>query len=567
MKGLYLIDCVSMASFLSLPTMASSVQQPIIQYEAARADASLRQRADAPMVRSAFLRLNGDDYVRYKKLASDPMKALPKDDISFPVERIIVTSNERVLRKYKNQLEIYNHSNIGANGIAFLQNQLQEQLLVDGYVTSQVVVPNQDLHSGILTFEIMPGYVEDIVLTNPHVRTNWRSAFPIKKGTVLRRQALEQGIDQMRSVPGQDITMTIEPGTKPMHSIVALRVEQKGFVHGAVMVDNSGYAATGKVQGTTFLSFSQLLGLNDVLTASYTKNLGSNHEGGDSKQYAVNYSIPDGNRTYRFSLYKYDYHQLLFMPNEFVASGMTRGQEFTVEQVLNRTSHSKTTAVAKVIRKERHNFLDDVEIGVQEQKTTAVELGLAHRQYRLHTVFDTYLFYRQGVPWGGAMIRDWEGIRDNPTTQYRMVGLEGQIQTGVRIGHKQGVYTLRFRSQLTDKRLFGTDQFSIGGRYSVRGFSGEETLRGDSGYYIQNEWALPFRKQNITPYIGVDIGHVWGPSTHSQVGNTLIGGVIGVRGTIGDSVNYDVSLGTPIKKPSGFETDSSVWFVRGSYRF
>lgn len=50
MKGLYLIGCVSMASFLSLPTMASSVQQPIIQYEAVRADASLRQRADAPMV-------------------------------------------------------------------------------------------------------------------------------------------------------------------------------------------------------------------------------------------------------------------------------------------------------------------------------------------------------------------------------------------------------------------------------------------------------------------------------------------------------------------------------------
>ncbi|MDY5481139.1 MAG: ShlB/FhaC/HecB family hemolysin secretion/activation protein [Veillonella caviae] len=120
---------------------------------------------------------------------------------------------------------------------------------------------------------------------------------------------------------------------------------------------------------------------------------------------------------------------------------------------------------------------------------------------------------------------------------------------------------------MTDKRLFGTDQFSIGGRYSVRGFSGEETLRGDSGYYFQNEWALLFRKQTITPYIGVDIGHVWGTSTHSQVSNTLIGGVIGVRGTIGDSVNYDVSLGTPIKKPSGFETDSSVWAVRGSYQF
>ncbi|MCI6407391.1 POTRA domain-containing protein [Veillonella caviae] len=175
------------AGAIYLPVLGAPISQPFEQQDAARTDASLRQRADAPMVRTAFLRLNGDDYVRYKNLASDPMKALPKDDISFPVERIIVTSNERVLRKYKNQLEIYNHSNIGANGIAVLQNQLQEQLLVDGYVTSQVVVPNQDLHSGILIFEIMPGYVEDIVLTNPHVRTNWRSAFPIKKGTVFCR--------------------------------------------------------------------------------------------------------------------------------------------------------------------------------------------------------------------------------------------------------------------------------------------------------------------------------------------------------------------------------------------
>ena len=67
-----------------------------------------------------------------------------------------------------------------------------------------------------------------------------------------------------------------------------------------------------------------------------------------------------------------------------------------------------------------------------------------------------------------------------PTTLYKMAGVEGQVQTGVRMGHKQGSYTMRFRNQFTDRRLFGTDRFSIGGRYSVRGFSGEETLRGDS---------------------------------------------------------------------------------------
>ena len=112
---------------------------------------------------------------------------------------------------------------IGSDGVTFLQKQLQEQLLADGYVTSQVVVPNQDLHSGALTFEILPGYVEDIVLTNPNVRTNWRSAFPVRPGYVLRRQALEQGIDQMRSVPGQDIKMRLNQAPSRYILLLSLR--------------------------------------------------------------------------------------------------------------------------------------------------------------------------------------------------------------------------------------------------------------------------------------------------------------------------------------------------------
>ena len=47
----------------------------------------------------------------------------------------------------------------------------------------------------------------------------------------------------------------------------------------------------------------------------------------------------------------------------------------------------------------------------------------------------------------------------------------------------------------------------------------------------------------------------------------LVGGVVGVRGSVGETVNYDVSLGTPIKKPEGFDTDTRVWAFRGSYQF
>lgn len=90
---------------------------------------------------------------------------------------------------------------------------------------------------------------------------------------------------------------------------------------------------------------------------------------------------------------------------------------------MNRTSRSKTAAVAKVIHKTRHSYIDDIEIGVQEQHTTALELGLSHRQYSGNTMSDIYLFYRQGIRGLGATVRSWEGVADNPTTLYKMAGI------------------------------------------------------------------------------------------------------------------------------------------------
>ena len=91
--------------------------------------------------------------------------------------------------------------------------------------------------------------------------------------------------------------------------------------------------------------------------------------------------------------------------NAFTSSGATRGTELSMEHLLNRTSRSKTSAVAKITHKSRHSYLEDVEIGVQEQHTSSVELGLSHRQYSGNTVSDLYLFYRQGIKGLGAKVQ------------------------------------------------------------------------------------------------------------------------------------------------------------------
>ena len=73
----------------------------------------------------------------YTGLDKAPMKSLPKESISFAIEHIVVTSSEPVLQKYKNRLQVYNHNRIGTEGIQFYKRNYKEQLLSDGYITSQ----------------------------------------------------------------------------------------------------------------------------------------------------------------------------------------------------------------------------------------------------------------------------------------------------------------------------------------------------------------------------------------------------------------------------------------------
>lgn len=135
----------------------------------------------------------------------------------------------------------------------------------------------------------------------------------------------------------------------------------------------------------------------------------------------------------------------------------------------------------------------------------------------------------------------------------------------MKFGNRQGSYSLNIRGQYTNNTLFTTDQFSIGNRYTVRGFDGEETLTAEKGIYLRNEFSIP-TEPGHEMYIGLDYGHVSGPSAKALVGQTLIGSAVGFRGSIG-RVNYDVFTGWPIKKPKDFKTANQVFGFQINYQY
>ncbi|MCG6395508.1 hypothetical protein K6U71_13970, partial [Vibrio alginolyticus] len=122
--------------------------------------------------------------------------------------------------------------------------------------------------------------------------------------------------------------------------------------------------------------------------------------------------------------------------------------------------------------------------------------------------------------------------------------------------------------QLSGTPLTPQDQFSIGNRWSVRGFDGERTLSSDDGWTVRNtlSWNTPLPQQQL--YIGADYGRVSGHNRNDLIGQTLAGGGLGLRGALSPAgLSYDFSAGTPFSKPDGFKTDNAVFNFNVSWQY
>ena len=121
MKQVYqIIASTLIISSLSSSIYATNISSPYEQQEAARADALLRQRAEAPMAGAALSRQKSE----YDKLNGSKVTILPTEDVSFQIDKIIINSAEPRFKKYKNRLSVYEHQKVGKEGLSFLQMHL-----------------------------------------------------------------------------------------------------------------------------------------------------------------------------------------------------------------------------------------------------------------------------------------------------------------------------------------------------------------------------------------------------------------------------------------------------------
>lgn len=458
---------------------------------------------------------------------------------------------------------------VGKQGIDVLVKGLSQVILARGYITTRVLLPEQDLSAGTLALALIPGTIRHVRFADEALRGTWKTAFPMRDGDLLNVRDLEQGLEQMKRMSSQDVSMQIVPADAPGQSDVVLNVRRTKPWTLVASVDDAGARATGKRQGNLSLGIDNPFGLNGVF------NVGVSHDlefGERLRSHGWNgfYAIPWGYWTATLSAYTNMYYQQIAGVNQtFIASGNSKTFELKLHRVLWRGQNNVLGARFRLSRRFGQSFIEGTEIPQQRRNTAFIEVGLTDRHYLGNAQFDGSLAYRQGIAGFGAHDDNLATV-GGPTSRYRMAILDANLSAPLSIAGQPLRYVTTLHGQHTADMLHYIDNLTIGSRYTVRGFDGETMLAGARGFYWRNELQMPIKATAHAAYIGVDYGRVWGPKPVALVGTQLAGMAVGVKGGVASrfgAYSYDLFAGRPVYKPPHFPTARMTFGFRLAAQF
>lgn len=491
----------------------------------------------------------------------------PAGQILFPVETPCFTIHDVTLTgqaDFPRWLPLQRLANqaaghcLGSQGINLLMSTLQNRMTAHGWTTSRVLAPAQDVKSGHLRLTIVPGKIRHVELTPDSSRWLWLySAFPACDGHLLDLRDIEQGLENLQRLPNVQVEMEIVPADQPGESDIIISRQQSKFWRIGMSLDDSGTTSTGRYQGGLTLSLDNPLALSDLFWFSVSHDLQTGH-GKGNQNLSAHWSVPVGYWSFALIGSDYDYHQTVAgYFEDYRYSGKSQSLTAQLSRVLHRNSAQKTTASFDVQSRTTRNYINDTEVEVQRRHVSSWKAGLQHRHYIGPATLDAGISYQRGTRWFGAQPAPEEFFAE-ATALSRILRTDARLSLPFSLAEQAFRFDTAWQRQTSNTPLTPQDQFSIGGRYTVRGFDGERTLSADRGWLVRNDlsWQTPL--QGTEFYLAADYGEVGGKGIEYLTGTHLAGGAAGLRGQIW-KIGYDMFAGVPFSRPDGFKTSPATF--------
>ncbi|MGF6906764.1 ShlB/FhaC/HecB family hemolysin secretion/activation protein [Fusobacterium sp. PH5-44] len=428
-----------------------------------------------------------------------------------------------ILKKYENK-------NLTLVDIRELGQELNEQYMNAGYVTTRVMMPQQDLTTNTLNLNVVYGKIEEIILDEDTARDRRKVffAFPNGIGEILNIKDIDQGIDNINRLESNDVKMDIVAGDGFGFSKIVIKSNKEKPWRIKVGYD---HLEEEKKKIRTTIELDNLIGINDSFYAYYkgdAENLGkSKNNKDDTYSLSAGYSFPI--KTWELSLdYSLTKEKTINRGSSYSyeLKSKTIDYSFNASKMLYRDDNLKVKLDLGLAIKSEETYIDGIKLKSQDRDFAVANIGISGI-WRVFNGMSSYsIMYYRGLDGLGSK-KDHEfsiGVMTEPNSsssdkKYQFDKVYGSFSwyRPFNIGKQNFTFRTIFAGQYTRDNLFSNERISIGGHETIRGFS--KNVSGDIGFYSRTEISYIFPKisksekinqfiYRIRPFISYDYGKV-----------------------------------------------------------
>lgn len=483
----------------------------------------------------------------------------------------LLTSKERdaLTKNYLNQC-------LGLLKINRLLKEITAYYMSKGYITTRAYLSQQNLSEGSLTIIVQEGVVTDFSWSTDSGldKTQIDLAFPVASNDKLNLRAIEQGVDQLNRLQSNSVKTQMAPGDKPGDTKVILENTLKKRWSTSFSYDNSGQESTGKDQASINISGDNTFGLADFLSINYQSDVSTKKKDESSVSNSIHFDIPYNYWNFDFDVSYFRYFsQHALAETTFINHGRTRSQSIRSSYLLWRNQSSKNGVRFTINRNQSQNYIEDVLLD-SSKKTSSAKIEFYREQFINAGRWQLSASYNKGLKLFGALSDD-DQFPGSPKAQFERFNLNFTFNKQVSMFDVPFSIDTEVRGQRSSDILFGSQQFSIGGLYTVRGYK-EDGLFGNSGALLRQQ--LSYNLTNGNPFqdfknlgqwklfVAYDTGIVRNKEPTTKSFHGLSGWAVGFSSG-GGIVNWSMTYAHPLDKPSGITPKSHQFDFSVSVRY
>lgn len=450
----------------------------------------------------------------------------------------------------------FTHQPVSFAQLVQAAHQITELYVSRGYITTGAYVPEQSLTSGKVRIQIVEGSLGEIEVdvTGRLKESYVRDRLEAKTQTPLNINQLQSALQLLQLNPLiESLNAELSAGITPGTNILSVSVISADTFKLETRLNNNRNLSIGSFERGVHLEEANLLGIGDRLRLTYDNTQGSNQFGGG---YTLPLNTSGGSLGFNFR----------WGQNEIVQSSLanidldieSRNYDLTWRQPLfQKATPNVSQELAVNITAGRRtsdstimNEPQPLSPGANEEgeiRTSVVSLGQEWLQRNRREVIAANSQFNLGVDVLDATILPEEPDSEFFSWRGQFSYLRSLSKTPQEFG---SVLLLRSELQLASDPLISTEQFSLGGATTVRGYR-QDALLTDSGFLATAEFRLPiarFEPINATLQIApfIDFGTGWNNDNQKTEVSTLIGTGFGLLLQTPERFSARVDWGIPL---------------------